>query len=76
LCNSCPECRKTVDAVQAGIKPPFHFSKRSSKRLHAGHSSGNLLTAEKRNPFLPDFKKLLANPRHERYIPPALQMRG
>lgn len=29
LCNSCPECRKTVDAVQAGIKPPFHFSQPS-----------------------------------------------
>jgi hypothetical protein len=46
------------------------------RRQHAGHSSGNLLTAEKGNPFSPDFKKLLANPRHERYIPSALQMRG
>ena len=52
------------------------FPNRPSEKLYTGHSSGNLLPAEKRNPFLPDFKKLLANPRHERYIPPALQMRG
>jgi hypothetical protein len=52
------------------------FPNHPSEKLYTGHSSGNLLTAEKRNPFLPDFKKLLANPRHERYIPSALQTRG
>lgn len=38
------------------------FPNRPSEKLYTGHSSGNLLTAEKRNPFLPDFKNSLPIP--------------
>lgn len=48
LCNSCPECRKTADAVQAGIQPPSPLSMIIfiSSPWHRGNGSRNLEGAE------------------------------
>ena len=62
LCNSCPECRKTVDPVQAGIKPPFHFSKPSLGETVHRSFLRELVDGGKAESFLPDFKNSLPIP--------------